>query len=74
MDYKKVAIEVAQYNHKSLLAWVNRTKGWESEMHKPGLRWDNSWDYNAQGSIDAVKAFMASPAEVRACRNSTAWP
>ena len=43
-------------------------------MHKKGIRWDASWEADPAGSVAAVKAWMAEPAEVLACRGALKWP
>ncbi len=40
-----------RYNKDSFVAWVNNTKDWQAAMHAPGLRWDDSWDYDPDGAL-----------------------
>ena len=74
IDYPKVAQDVAQYNLDSFRAWANHTPDWEAEIHKKNLRWTKSWDYDAQGAINAVRDWMQQPASVLPCRDAQVWP
>lgn len=75
VDYPKVALNVAQYNKDMFTWWINTTNSWESAMHAPGLRWDQSWEAGGAESLAAVHKWMKEPATIVPCRNSTtAWP
>eukprot|EP00656_Telonema_subtile_P028988 TRINITY_DN3180_c0_g1_i4.p1 TRINITY_DN3180_c0_g1~~TRINITY_DN3180_c0_g1_i4.p1 ORF type:complete len:421 (+),score=103.57 TRINITY_DN3180_c0_g1_i4:336-1598(+) len=73
VDYASVAQDVAQYNVDSLAAWVNRTPGWEDEIHKSSLRWSEPWDQDPKGSLAAVKELLAAPATIKGCRHNLTW-
>mmetsp|Transcript_22059 Transcript_22059/g.71023 ORF Transcript_22059/g.71023 Transcript_22059/m.71023 type:complete len:189 (-) Transcript_22059:71-637(-) len=74
VDYATVAHDVAQYNFDSLEAWIAKVgDGWQSEMHKPGLRWDVPFDVFLDEAFDAIDAFRHAndPRRIYPCRNAS---
>jgi arylsulfatase A-like enzyme len=74
VDYPTVAQNVAKYGHDSMKWWVKKNKNWQSEMGKSGLRWHDSWNQNAEGSVAAVEQWLAKPPKVEVCRSELVWP
>lgn len=72
VDYPSVAMDVAQYNHESLATWVNNTKNWEALVTTQ--RWQASFDVNANASIAAMKAYLATSPQINKCRSAPVWP
>jgi arylsulfatase K len=74
VDFPSVAQNVAKYNYDSMKSWINRTSEWKAEMGKSSLRWSDSWNQDASGSVAAVEAWLARPPVVEACRSEKVWP
>ena len=74
VDYASVAQEVAEYNKEGFRWWINNTKDWTKAVHKAGLRWTESWNYDPQGAKEALERWLEAPAEIHACRHSLVYP
>ena len=75
IDYPSVAMDVAHYGKESFEWWVNKTgSAWKKEIHKEGLRWTQSWDWNVSGSFGALAEWRANPPRILPCRASLTFP
>ena len=75
VDYPSVARGVASYNRESFVWWMNTTGDWRKAIHKSGLRWTDSWNYDSQGAFEAVQEWLDAPAgALLPCRSSLQWP
>ena len=79
VDYPAVARDVADYGQKMFAWWaVNGSHmgqpSWERALNAPGLRWDPSWDVSPTGSLAAIKAWRAAPAQVLPCLADQVYP
>jgi hypothetical protein len=73
VNYTSVAIDVAQYVHKSLRYFINATgEDWKTVIR--GLRWEPSINYDFDGSIKAIEEYIAGPAVIHDCRSEGVWP
>mmetsp|Transcript_11694 Transcript_11694/g.35063 ORF Transcript_11694/g.35063 Transcript_11694/m.35063 type:complete len:582 (+) Transcript_11694:20-1765(+) len=75
VDYVAVAHDVADYNRRSLEAWIAAVgeDKWRQEIHKPGLRWDTPFDRDVNASLAALDAFRAAAGSgpgLRPCRGA----
>ena len=55
--------------------WIQmQGDGWKTEIHKKGLRWTKSWDYDSDAAFAALAEYLATPPAIVPCRNATVWP
>ena len=54
-------IGLLQYGKDMLKEWIAKEPNWQTEIHKKGLRWTPSWDYNSDGAFAALHEYMATP-------------
>ena len=54
--------------------WMANQEDWKTEIHKKGLRWTPSWDYDSDAAFAALEEYMSTPPAVVACRNVTVTP
>jgi len=75
LDYPRVAMEVAQYNKDSFVAWQKKAGAdWLHIMETQVPQWRTSWPKGGAASAQAVSEWLASPTKIHACRNASAWP
>ena len=75
VDYPSVAMSVASYGKEMMKQWIKiQGDGWKEEIHKQGLRWTKSWDYDSEAAFAALAEYLATPPAIVACRNATVWP
>ena len=74
VDFPRIALDVAQYGVDSLRQWTQTTPNWQQKIHK-GLRWDNPWQADPQGALEAVEALLTQPkpARILPCRRNLTW-
>jgi hypothetical protein len=75
VDYPAVAMSVATYGKEMMKQWIQmQGDGWKTEIHKKGLRWTKSWDYDSDAAFAALAEYLATPPAIVPCRNATVWP
>jgi hypothetical protein len=74
VDYPAVALQVAATYQAQFKHWRARVSDWQSEIHRPGLRWTSSWDRNSTAAFAAIEAWLSRPPEVLPCRSALQWP
>jgi arylsulfatase K len=76
VDYPRVALNVARYNQQSMKHWMEVTGDpeWRTAIHSKGLRWDDAFDYDVEGSFKALEEWVNGRAKILPCRSDLVWP
>ena len=72
VNYTEVAMDVAQYAHSSLRAWINATSDWKSIVRT--MRWSDAFDKDANASIKAIETYLEGSPTLYDCRSEQVWP
>jgi hypothetical protein len=76
VDYEAVAMDVARYNKRSFVRWINRTGAdWKEVLADNSQRWHESWQEAGEGrAMEALQEWLSKPASVVSCRKDLVWP
>eukprot|EP01047_Picozoa_sp_COSAG01_P015704 COSAG01_NODE_790_length_13572_cov_4.015587_8_plen_496_part_00 len=74
VDYPAFSLAVATYGKEMMRRWMKNEPDWKTEIHKQGLRWTPSWNYDSDAAFAALAKYMSSPPAVVPCRNVTVTP
>ena len=72
VNYTEVAMDVAEYAHTSLGAWINATSDWKSIVRT--MRWSDAFDKDANASIKAIETYLEGSPTLYDCRSEQVWP